>query len=56
MKGCDEILEGRTITQKLICTCYTDELPKLDHSDVRQFRNAMDGYRQACSVALQSVP
>jgi hypothetical protein len=52
VKGCDEILQGRTITQKLICTRYTDELPNLDHRDVKQFRNTMDEYRQACSEAL----
>jgi hypothetical protein len=55
VKGCDEILEGHTIKQKLICTRYTDELPQLDHRDLKQFRNTMDGYRQACSVALQAA-
>ena len=51
VEGCDEILEGRTIEQKLICTRYTDELPQLDHRDVKEFRDAMDGYRQACVLA-----
>ena len=53
VSGCDEVLDGRQLTRKLICTRYTEGLPTLDHADIRQFRNSMEGYRQACSEAMQ---
>ena len=52
VKGCDEILNGRSLDRKLICTRYTEELPTLNHGDILRFRNAMDEYRQACFDAL----
>ena len=50
--GCDEILAGRALTQKLICSRYTEALPTLERSEIKQFRDIIDGYRNACSAAL----
>jgi hypothetical protein len=52
VSGCDEILNGRSLTRKLICTRYTAALPELDHGEVAQFRKAMADYRRACSIGL----
>ena len=49
VNGCDEVLSGRSLSRKLICTRYTDGLPALDHDAIRQFRHAMNDYRRACS-------
>ncbi|OQZ91492.1 hypothetical protein [Mycolicibacter algericus] len=54
VKGCDEILAGHQIKQKLVCTRYTEELPKLDRRNVKQFRDTMEDYRQACAAALHA--
>jgi len=55
VNGCDEVLAGRSLSRKLICTRYTEELPALDHDAIRQFRNSMDDYRRACSDVLQNA-
>jgi hypothetical protein len=52
VSGCDQVLDDRLLTRKLICSRYTEGLPTLDRADIRQFRNAMDDYRRACSVGL----
>ena len=52
VSGCDEVLGGRSLSRKLICSRYTEELPALDHDAIRQFRNAMNDYRRACSDVL----
>lgn len=49
ISGCDDILDGRSLTRKLICTRYTVELPSLRRVDILRFRNEMDGYRRACA-------
>lgn len=55
VNGCDAILNGRSLDRKLICARYTEGLPGLDHPDIRTFRNAMDNYRQACSLQLTQL-
>lgn len=52
VRGCDDILEGRALERKLICTRYTKGLPLLNHEDLLHFRNQMDRYRRACSDAV----
>jgi hypothetical protein len=52
VSGCDEVLAGRPLAKKLICTRYTHGLPDLDRDQTRKFRNAMDDYRRACSAAM----
>jgi hypothetical protein len=52
VRGCDEVLNGHPISEKLICSRYTDGLPTLEHEAIRQFRDTIDGYRTACSSAL----
>lgn len=47
VSGCDEILNGRMPTKKIICSRYTRGLPVLDHAEIRRFRNAMEQYRRA---------
>lgn len=55
ISGCDEVLDGRSLTRRLICSRYTEGLPSLDRARIRQFRDAMDDYRRACSGALMEV-
>ncbi|MGV1004460.1 MAG: hypothetical protein ACOYEV_06755 [Candidatus Nanopelagicales bacterium] len=52
ISGCDEVLAGRPLVKKLICTRYTQGLPELHHGETQKFRQAMDEYRCACSSAL----
>lgn len=52
VNGCDEVLAGRPLSKKLICTRYTQGLPELHDYETETFRNAMDDYRRACSAAM----
>jgi hypothetical protein len=52
VQGCDDVLAGRPLSRKLICTRYTEALPTLDHAAIRQFRNTIDAYRNAGRAAL----
>ncbi len=52
VNGCDQVLEGRVLTRKLVCTRYTAALPTLEQDNIRQFRNAMSDYRLASARAL----
>lgn len=52
VRGCDEVLEGRPLSRKLICTRYTEGLPSLKREDTLRFRNEMDRYRRAASSAV----
>jgi hypothetical protein len=50
VSGCDQVLCGRPLTQKLICSRYTAELPQVSRDELSRFRNSIDEYRKACSV------
>ncbi len=52
VSGCDEVLAGRPLAKKLICTRYTQGLPGIHHDETRKFRSAMDDYRRACSDSM----
>lgn len=51
VSGCDQVLGGRPLAKKLVCTRYTEGLPGLDRDNVLQFRNAIDEYKRAVLVA-----
>ena len=52
VRGCDDVLGGHPISTKLVCTRYTQELPALDHADIKRFRDAMNEYRQSCAGVM----
>lgn len=54
INGCGEVLHGRSPSRKLICTRYSEGLPALDRGEIGQFRNAMDEYQRAVSVARRN--
>jgi hypothetical protein len=43
----DEVLSGKPLSRKIICTRYTVGMPRLDGSAVSEFRVALDCYRTA---------
>ncbi len=50
--GCDELLEGRSLKRKLICTRYTAELPQLAPPALSSFSNALRDYGDAVAPGL----
>lgn len=51
--GCDQILEGRPLQAKIVCSRYTDRLPRVDPDALARFSSALRAYADDTEAALK---
>jgi hypothetical protein len=53
--GAEEVLDGRPVSRKIVCSRYTAELPGLHPQDVAAFRETLLAYRGAVGRAASEL-
>ena len=54
--GCDEILNGRPLQTKIVCSRYTDGLPRVDTGALAKFSSELRAYALGTESALATRP